>query len=209
METQAPSFSGTTAGSGRDSRRGSGQDEWSDSPALSRSSSSNRLMQQQQRPSRRGTSESIEEDLSEKQQQQQYEIREKGYDKGNDGYPDDDDDDESLKTRSRSRITSWSSSSTSSTTSSTTKAIIELDHVLHKNGLLRKPDGEVGWDFDSPQCTHPRSWSMNRKLWDFVVIAVVEAFVLGMSAVGAPIGTIAEEELGISSLLANFIFTST
>ena len=88
-------------------------------------------------------------------------------------------------------------------------AILELDDTLRKHGLLRKPDGEIGWDFDSPECVHPRNWTISRKMWDFALICLVEAFVLGMSSVGAPVSELAEEGMGISSLMGNFVFTST
>ncbi|KAL5333296.1 major facilitator superfamily domain-containing protein [Aspergillus crustosus] len=94
-----------------------------------------------------------------------------------------------------------------SDTASSTSQETELQALLEENGLELTADGKyVRWSAANQH--HPRNWSMGRKMYDTGIIIFLDLFTTAISTAGSSAADHAYEELGISRVLALFIFVS-
>lgn len=85
----------------------------------------------------------------------------------------------------------------------------DLGDYLSERGLELDPQqsNHVRWAIGTP--SHPRHWTIRRKVYNVVFIMVYEAFEAAMSTVGASAAVQARSELGCSNTVSYLAFTTT
>jgi len=120
------------------------------------------------------------------------------------------------RTSATSSLTEWeeegrrslSQSSTSSSSSVKKEITIprEVSQALEAKGFAVDSNGTVSWAPDS--LTHPRHWSLRRKVYDTAIICFLEFFVTLVSNTGSSIAPLAADQLGLSREWSLFCFTT-
>ncbi|KAJ5354508.1 hypothetical protein N7541_005552 [Penicillium brevicompactum] len=84
----------------------------------------------------------------------------------------------------------------------------DLDLALRESHLELDPKtGYIRWASTNPK--HPRNWSLARKTWDIGLITLLELYTTAISTSGSAAARSAQERLGISITLSQFLFVST
>ncbi|KAK5173928.1 uncharacterized protein LTR77_002609 [Saxophila tyrrhenica] len=104
------------------------------------------------------------------------------------------------------RSLSQSSTSSSSSLKKPIAVPRKVSDALEAKGFEVDNTGTVRWAPDS--LTHPRRWSLVRKLYDTAVICFLEFFVTLISNTGSSVAPLAADELGLSREWSLFCFTT-